>query len=75
VWLFVDKVPLFTDEDLEPASAFPRAGVIACQIVGRRLREDGVALVSVDTASPWGVAAVGGETRFEVLATHLSDCG
>jgi hypothetical protein len=60
-WSFVEKVPIVTQAALGASSTYPQPGVIACEVVGRA---GGVA--SIDTANPWGIKSLEGETRFEV---------
>lgn len=64
-WVFVEKVPVITTEDLDARSEYPRPGVIACQVVERR-QQSGRDIVVVDTELPWHVEATTGDTRFEV---------
>src|SRR5437762_2599635 len=70
-WLFVEKVPVVTTEELDAASGYPRPGVIACEVIARRDGEDEQTLVTVDTVRPWGIEATTGQTRFEVRADQL----
>ncbi len=70
-WLFTEKVPVVTTEDLDPNSDYPRPVIVACVIVARRLDAAGSELVTIDTGTPWGVEAAGGETRFEVRAEQV----
>ena len=67
VWAFVEKVPIVTTESLDATSDYPRPGVIACEVVAG----EGSAIIQIDTARPWGVAATTGETRFEVRPAQL----
>lgn len=70
-WTFMEKVPVVTRESLDATSDYPQEGFIACTVVRSWQDECGRALVTVDTLQPWGVAAVGGETQFEVLASRV----
>jgi hypothetical protein len=70
-WSFVEKVPVVTDEALDAASRYPRAGVIGCEVVGRRAGTDGREVVVIDTERPWHVRATTGETRFIVHPEQL----
>jgi len=72
-WSFVEKVPIVTAERLDARSLYPRRGVIACQVVGRRTEADGREVVVIDTQQPWGVAATSGETRFAVRPEQLQE--
>lgn len=60
-WTFVEKVPVVTDADLDGESAYPRLGLIACDIITRDDR-----VVRVDTTRPWGIESVDGQTQFDV---------
>ena len=71
-WSFIDKVPAISMEDLSADTTYPRPGWIACEVVDRFVR-DGRELAVIDTGSTWGISAVGGETRFEVLASEVRD--
>ena len=37
-WLFIEKVPVVTVEFLNTASGYPRAGVIACEVIAENDR-------------------------------------
>jgi hypothetical protein len=50
--VFVEKVPVVTKAHLDAASSFPRAGTIACIMVGRSER-DCRQVVRIDTQTPW----------------------
>lgn len=77
-WVFVEKAPVVSAEDLGPETTYPRPGVIACELVERSF--DAIwfwdhdqhfsvvdcMIVVVSTAVPWGVVATTGETRFSV---------
>jgi hypothetical protein len=69
-WLFVEKVPVITTEDLDASSDYPRPGVIACQVLERR-QEGEREVVGIDTKLPWHVEATTGETRFEIRPEQL----
>ena len=71
-WEFIDKAPAFTAAPLDERTAYPQLGVVACEVVGRRIDELGRALCTINTEQPWGVAATGGETQFEVFAHQLT---
>ncbi len=71
VWMFVDKVPIFTSADLSAGSVYPHPGVIACEVLREWVEENGRKRCIVDTKCPWGVAAQSGETRFNVFAEQI----
>jgi len=68
--LFIEKIPVVTLEDLDAGSAYPRIGIIACELVERQ-RFDGREIVKVDTAKPWAVESVDCKTSFDVLSEQL----
>ena len=51
-WLFVEKVPVVTLEDLDAAGSYPRSGVLACRVVGRRPWMDASEVLIIDTTEP-----------------------
>jgi hypothetical protein len=69
-WLFVDKPPIFTNQVISPATAFPVAAGIRCEVAGRYQRDDGQAVVEVTTVD---VDSVDGRHRFSVNADQLFD--
>jgi len=69
VHTFRDKVPVFTEEDVEEET-LPVAGWLGGVLV--ECFEDGDrTLARIDTARPWGIESVEGETRFVVPASSL----
>ena len=32
-WLFIDKIAIFSDQDLHEISRYPQQGMIACEII------------------------------------------
>jgi hypothetical protein len=72
-WHFVEKVPVVTTADLNAQSSYPQPGIVACEVIDTRRAADGTTVVTIDTDRPWGVAAVAGETRFDVAAELLTE--
>ena len=70
-WVFQDKSAIFSSDILNADSNYPLPGVIACEITKSWQGADGREIVSIDTASPWGVEAVTGETDFDVLREQI----
>ena len=70
-WVFVDKVPIFTQESLDASSTYPRLGVIACKVIKSWRDERGLELVTIDTVRPDVVEADNGASRFDVLAEQI----
>jgi hypothetical protein len=70
-WMFIDKLPIFTEAYLDEQSNYPQPGFIACEII-RTWRDDNKReLISIDTSRPWGIEATDGETQFDVLAEQI----
>jgi hypothetical protein len=73
-WRWIEKAAIVSAEDLHAGSPYPQPGVIACERIWERPdstdQTDGVR-VRIDTASPWGVASVEGETQLEVRPSQL----
>lgn len=72
-WTFLDKVPMFTCEQLLADSAYPRPGVVGCQIVQRSRDAAGREIVTVDTRLPCDCRATDGTYQFDVLAEQVRD--
>ncbi|MCG3181931.1 MAG: hypothetical protein BIFFINMI_04377 [Phycisphaerae bacterium] len=70
-WVFVEKIPVVTNANLNAASAYPQDGVIACDVLASRRLADGREVLTVDTRGPWGVEATTGDTRFEILPDQV----
>jgi hypothetical protein len=73
--LVVDKVPVFTLEDLFADSVYPRPGIIRCQIEREWTDEDGCRLAFIRTENPSGVETAEGLSTFTVLRSQLSPSG
>src|SRR5215510_3744239 len=70
-WVFQDKSAIFSSDILNADSNYPQPGVIACEITKSWQGADGREIVFIDTASPWAVEAVTGETDFDVLREQI----
>jgi hypothetical protein len=70
-WIFQDKTAIFSSDILNANSNYPQPGVIACEITKRWQGADGREIISIDTAIPWAVEAITGETVFDVLREQL----
>jgi hypothetical protein len=68
--LFVEKAPVVSSENLDAGSSYPRAGVIACQVIERR-NIDGREVVAVDTEMPWHIESTAGKSSFDVSPDQL----
>jgi hypothetical protein len=70
-WVFQVKSAIFSSDILNADSNYPQPGVIACEITKSWQGAYGREIVSIDTASPWAVEAVTGETDFDVLREQI----
>jgi len=70
-WNFIEKVPIVSREDLHAGTTYPRAGVIACEIVGRQLNAAGESIIVVDTERVWHVHSIDNVSEFELLPSSL----
>jgi hypothetical protein len=69
IWRFLEKVPVVSTEHLTADSAYPRRGVVACEVLSR---QDGdVPMVVIDTGTPWGVDTIDGNSCFTVAPTQV----
>ena len=71
VWLFHEKVPIVSADGLDANSSYPKPGIIACEIVSKRLDAVGQEIVTISTERPWHVQATGGEVHFDVIPGEL----
>src|SRR5580692_6372751 len=65
-WTLADKLPVFTEAELDERSVYPQPGVVACEIVRQWTDECGKIRCIIDTERPWGVSTKNGKTQFEV---------
>ena len=70
-WLFIDKIPIFTDQNLHEMSHYPQQGAIACEIIRIWVESDGRKRCIITTEIPLGIAAQDGKTEFEVFYDQL----
>ena len=70
-WIFVDKVPVLTTEDLSEASDYPRSATIECEVVQEPSAAQVAGLVTIDTSRPWGIEAKDGTSKFVVRQSQL----
>jgi hypothetical protein len=66
----VEKGAVVSREDFTDATAFPRPGVVACEIVNRVEAPLGT-IVTADTTNPWGVETTDGLSRFDLSPEEL----
>ena len=65
-WIFTEKVPVVSPEDLGPSSTYPRPAWIACRVLSRAMKDRGREVVEIDTAELWGIESADGVSRFRV---------
>ena len=63
---FIEKAPVVTGKILSAASAYPQAGVIACEVIAQWSDVNGRAVSRVTTRRPWGIKSVAGASEFVV---------
>jgi|SRR5579863_2128636 len=68
---FVDKVPVFTAENLDAASFYPHPGSAACGVLARWQDALGRELVRITTARPIEIQSTEGLSEFVVLSTQF----
>jgi hypothetical protein len=71
-WVFVDKVPVVSAEDLSEASHYPRPATIECEVVPDPSVSRAADLVTIDTQRPWGIESKDGISKFVVHQSQLA---
>lgn len=69
---FVEKTAVVSRDDLFRHSAYPRPGVIACQIEAAWVDDSGRSLARINT-NPWSVESVDGDTTFVVPTSLIQE--
>ena len=69
--VFVEKLPVVTDANLNAASTYPQSGVISCVVLGAAESDDGRQFLHIDTEKPDGVESLAGRSRFDVFPEQL----
>ena len=70
--IFIEKAPIVSSENFDACSSYPRAGIIACQVIGRRII-DGREVVGIGTEMPWHIESTAGELSFDVSPDQLTE--
>ena len=70
-WVFVDKVPVVSVEDLTEASHYPLSAMIECEVVPDPAAAE-AGLVKIDTSRPWGIEAKDGTSTFVVHHSQVN---
>ncbi len=68
----IDKVPIFSYERLDPASFYPRPGVVRCEVLARWKDARDRDLVQITLATPDHIESTEGLSDFTVLSTQLT---
>ena len=68
---FRDKVPIFTSEDLNEKSNYPKPGIIACFKIKESIDESNQKIITVNTIKPWDVESLDGIQEFEIFENQL----
>ena len=69
--IFNEKVPVVTDAAIDATTSLPQPGVIGCILGAMTKRQDGSEILTVNTAKPWGIESVKGQTQFEVFSHQI----
>ena len=72
-WHFQDKLPIFTDKDLNENSKFPQPGIINCVMIKREIDDKGREIISIDTEKPYEIEAEENCYCFDVLYNQIID--
>ena len=67
---FIDKLPIFTELDLDSKSIVPQDGIIRCEII-RKWEEKGESLIKASTDKPDAVETSEGITTFILLESQV----
>ena len=69
------KVPIFSTEWLDAASAYPQPGDAGCEVLAQWKGELGREVVRITTARPCDIESSEGLSEFVVLASQLAASG
>jgi|SRR5215471_17964908 len=67
----IDKVPMFTSENLDESSSYPRDGIARCQILDRSRDDNNHELVLITIDRPDTMESTEGLSEFIVLAEQI----
>jgi hypothetical protein len=68
----VNKLPMFTADDLNAGSSYPTCGTVSCEILDRHRDQTGRKLVRISTAKPYYIEATEGLSEFTVDADLMA---
>ena len=69
--LIQDKLPVFTELDIDANSQYPQKGVVGCEIIKKLEDQNGKSVYTVDTSKPWDVSSIEGLTTFDLFETQI----
>lgn len=72
-WVFVEKLPVVSSDNLDSKSSYPQPAWIACEIVSHGRDDVNREIVEVDTELPWGVWSVDDVSRFHLFRDQLAE--
>lgn len=70
--LFVDKVPIFSQDDLTERSNYPCDGSLAAEVETEWIDDSGCHFVRINTARPHAIESTDGATIFVIRPTQLA---
>lgn len=73
VHTLVDKVPIFSLEDLWSNPVYPQPGFARCEVLARSQDSHGRKLARVTIAKPDGLESMEGLSEFVVLESQISE--
>ena len=68
----VDKVPILMRENLDQGSAYPKSGLMQCEVIERWLDANGRGVARITIDRPLSNETSEGKTEFVVYAAQLS---
>jgi len=72
-WTFVEKTAIVSSQYLDERTVYPQPGTIACEITEIGQDGDGREIVTVNTAIPYWIEDVTGNSCFQVLPIQITD--
>jgi hypothetical protein len=69
-WLFIDKAPVITLDDITKETVLPKIGQMAVEVI-KEWDHDGEKVVTINTAKPWDIESTEGQQQFDVLAEQI----
>lgn len=67
----IDKIPIFTLENLGPSSKYPQDGLVRCELLSRWRDHDGRELLRITIARPDDVESTDGLSEFVVFSSQV----